>query len=212
VYPLIPRQDQFEVEFFQVPIEGRTEVMNFLWPRISLPVLGRIFVIALLGTVIAGTYGVLHDQVTFTISPEYFTKFKIHQFHYLGEESGSRIWVAKIGFLATWWVGFFAGWFMGRILVPRIGFRSAFSFSLRGFLVIFLGAFVGGLLGFFGSRVFPNGWESIRFHCAELGVSDVPGFVRVAWIHNAGYLGALLGLIGALLWIHRKSGSFSQIA
>jgi hypothetical protein len=82
----------------------------------------------------------------------------------------------------------------------------------EGFLVIFLGAFVGGLLGIFGSWVFPDGWESIRFHCAELGVSDVSGFVRVAWIHNAGYLGALLGLIGALLWIHRKSGSFSQIA
>jgi hypothetical protein len=134
VYPLIPRQDQFEVEFFQLPIEGRTKVMNFPWPGISLPVLGRIFVIALLGTVIAGTYGVLHDQLTLTISPEYFTKFKIHQFHYLGDESGSRIRVAKISFLATWWVGFFAGWFMGRILVPRLGFRSACSFSLRDFL------------------------------------------------------------------------------
>jgi hypothetical protein len=62
VYPLIPRQDQFEVEFFQVPIEGRPKVMSFRWPRISSPVLGRIFAMALLGTGIAGTNQVLHDR------------------------------------------------------------------------------------------------------------------------------------------------------
>ena len=127
--------------------------------------------IALLGSVIAGTYGVLHDQITYTVSPEYFTKFKIHQFQYLGVESGMRVLAAKIGFLATWWVGFFAGWFMGRVLVPRIGFRPTLSFSLKGFLLF---------------------------------------FVRVACIHNAGYLGAFLGLIVALVWAHKVSRTITE--
>lgn len=29
---------------------------------------------------IAGLYGVLHDQLTYTIAPEYYTKFKFYQF------------------------------------------------------------------------------------------------------------------------------------
>ena len=170
--------------------------MNFLWPRISLPVLGRIFVIALLGTVIAGTYGVLHDQLTLTISPEYFTKFKIHQFHYLGDESGSRIRVAKISFLATWWVGFFAGWFMGRILVPRLGFRSACSFSLRDFLSFSWARFCGRTTG----------------HFRQLGLSRRLGVNQVS-LRRIGCLGCLgvrssgvdsqCGIFGSSPWINR---------
>ncbi|MDB2673585.1 hypothetical protein N9Y81_01385 [Akkermansiaceae bacterium] len=177
----------------------------------SLPVLGRMLAIAVVGAVIAGAYGILHDQVTFTISPEYFTKFKIYQFHYLGAESGMRVLVLKIGFLATWWVGFFAGWFMGRLLVPKMGLRAALSLSLKGFLFVFLGALAGGVLGFFFGVAFPEGWESIRSHCVELGVDDVSSFIRVACIHNAGYLGAFLGLVAALFWIRKVSGSNSRI-
>jgi hypothetical protein len=30
--------------------------------------------------IIAGLYGIIHDQITYSISPEYFTKFKYRQF------------------------------------------------------------------------------------------------------------------------------------
>lgn len=36
--------------------------------------------IIILPTIIAGFYGILHDQLTYTISSEYFTKFKFYQF------------------------------------------------------------------------------------------------------------------------------------
>ena len=38
--------------------------------------------IAALGAVLAGCYGALHDQISYTISPEYFTKVKFEQFRY----------------------------------------------------------------------------------------------------------------------------------
>ena len=36
----------------------------------------------LIGTtlIMAGIYGILHDQLTYTISPEYYTKFKFYHF------------------------------------------------------------------------------------------------------------------------------------
>jgi hypothetical protein len=36
-----------------------------------------------------------------------------------------------------------------------------------------------------------------------LGVSDVPAFVRVAYIHNASYLGGLAGLVAAIIDLRR---------
>jgi hypothetical protein len=41
-----------------------------------------MFGLAVMGALIAGAYGILHDQISYTISPEYFTKLKFEQFHY----------------------------------------------------------------------------------------------------------------------------------
>ena len=92
--------------FFEFRLRLRNHDEPSLAQDQPMPALGRMLVIGMVGAVIAGAYGISHDQVTFTISPEDCTKFKIHQFHYLGRELGMRVLVLKIGFLATWWVGF----------------------------------------------------------------------------------------------------------
>ena len=56
--------------------------------------------------ILAGIYGIIHDQITYSISPEYFTKFKYQQFGFdPAWFGGHRQTVAVIGFLATWWMG-----------------------------------------------------------------------------------------------------------
>ncbi len=114
--------------------------MNLLYPRISARQFGWMFLFGLGGSVIAGAYGVLHDQVTYTLGPEYFTRLKFQQFFYLDKAQPLRLVVAEIGFLATWWVGLFAGWFMGRVTVPRLPLRVAALRSLKGVLVMVLAA------------------------------------------------------------------------
>ena len=42
------------------------------------------------GAVLAGCYGALHDQISYTISPEYFTKVKFEQFRYADFGCGNR--------------------------------------------------------------------------------------------------------------------------
>lgn len=67
-----------------------------------------IFLVAAMASVIAGLYGVINDQITFSISSEYYTKFKFIQFNLANENNIDkikflRIFVAIVGFLATWW-------------------------------------------------------------------------------------------------------------
>ena len=55
----------------------------------------------LVGAILAGLYGILHDQITFRISKEYFTRNKFDQFHYARPESGSDLeFTSRIGFHA----------------------------------------------------------------------------------------------------------------
>src|SRR5271166_328085 len=64
----------------------------------------------IISILIAVVYGILNDQITYTISPEYFTKFKYLQFGVRPDLfGGDRQAVVAIGFLATWWVGLIIG-------------------------------------------------------------------------------------------------------
>lgn len=73
-----------------------------------------------LGPIIGGLYGIIHDQLTYTISPEYYTKFKFYQFGLMdiGNEAifpNPRLEVSAVGFMATWWMGLPIGLILGLV-------------------------------------------------------------------------------------------------
>jgi hypothetical protein len=179
--------------------------VNLLYPRIRLKHLPAILGHAAVGAVIAAMFGVVHDQITFSLSPEYFTRLKFLQFHYANFGLPQRIFVAEIGVLATWWVGLIAGWFIARKTVPNFPPKVALLKSLKGFAVMFLIAVFGSIMGYtFGLIRGPNADYSNWMHFASrYGVENLPDFVRVAYIHNASYLGGLVGLVAALVVLRK---------
>src|SRR5688572_3098175 len=90
--------------------------MWFRWliPWFPLRQLPAMLAIAAAGAIVAGAYGVVHDQITYTISPEYFTNLKFEQFAWADLGWPRRVYVGQIGLLASWWVGLIGGWFFGR--------------------------------------------------------------------------------------------------
>jgi hypothetical protein len=177
--------------------------VNLLYPKITWRQFGWLALFGLGGAVIAGLYGILHDQWTYSIGPEYFTRLKFQQFHYLSREQPPRLLVAEIGFIATWWVGFFSAWFMGRLTVPHEPLAIAGRRCAKGVLAIVLTALTAAAIA---TQLAPaeisdprvSNWSSIlQAH----QITDPLAFIRVAYIHNASYLGGLVGLLGALVWI-----------
>ena len=76
--------------------------MKFLYPRIAWRNLPLMLGLAAGGALLAGLYGAIHDEITYSLSEEYFTRLKFQQFR--GADFGLHpcIFVAEIGFLATW--------------------------------------------------------------------------------------------------------------
>lgn len=180
--------------------------MNLLYPEIPLKRWPGMLGVAGVGALAAGLYGIVHDQVTYTISPEYFTQLKFEQFHWADRGLPTRVFVGEIGFLATWWVGFFAGWALARVAAPHVEARALFRLALPGFAIIVGFALAFAASGFaYGLTQHPTGDNSaIAAFGMSLGVKDVPAFTRVAYIHNAGYLGGLLGTITATFGSWRR--------
>ena len=178
--------------------------MWFRWliPWFPLRQLPATLGIAAVGAIVAGGYGIVHDQVTYTISPEYFTNLKFEQFAWADLGWPPRVFVGQIGFLASWWVGLIGGWFFARAgaaaLPPPLRWRFVVV-SMAG--VLYLSALLGAL-GWLWGRSVARGPGLARWEFARefYGLADLPAFVVVAHIHNGSYLGAAVGsLIAAVL-------------
>lgn len=164
--------------------------------------MGRI---ALQGAIVAGLYGALHDQISYSISPEYFTKLKFYQFSYADFGWPPRVFASEVGFLATWWVGLFAGWFLARVGLTEIPMPARKKCVVRSFAIVLIVTAASGLggilLGFAATqRGDLHEWSEYQ---RVLGLEDLPAFVIVAYLHLAGYLGALAGLIAAIVYVRR---------
>ena len=186
------------------------QMLRFLVPQFPLKDLPVMFGYSLLGALIAGAYGIVHDQITYSIGPEYFTNFKFKQFHWANLQLGDRVFVSCIGFLATWWVGIIVAWVLARRMIPNQTRGTACRKILQGFAVVFATTFLFGVVGFlFGIIRGPDAdYSNWNWAFEEYLVTDEWAFIRVAYVHNAGYLGGVVGLI--LTFFVVKPGRKSQ--
>lgn len=153
--------------------------------------------------IIAGIYGILHDQLTYTISHEYYTKFKFYQFGLvdIGNEAilpNPRLSVAAIGFMATWWTGLLIGPVMGFTgLIQKNGKAMLYAISRAIFVTLIITA-ITGLVGLC------YGW----LYLSKIGVNwylpdnliDKANFITVGSMHNFSYLGGVIGLLSGVVY------------
>jgi hypothetical protein len=71
--------------------------------RLALLPLSLVF-----ACVIAGAYGAIHDQISYTVAPSYYHDFKFIQFA-IAPELQNRLGASIVGWSATWWMGLVIG-------------------------------------------------------------------------------------------------------
>jgi ABC-type polysaccharide transport system permease subunit len=124
-----------------------TIVLGWLIPRFPLSQLPAMLAIAALGAGAASIYGVLHDQITYTISPEYFTRLKFEQFAWANLGLPPRMFVAQIGPLASWGIGLVGGWFVARAATWESIRTVRWPLVARAFGIVAIFTLGAGLIG-----------------------------------------------------------------
>lgn len=155
----------------------------------------------------AGLYGVLHDQVTATIAPEYYTRFKFHQFH-IDKEMPFRAGVAIVGFYATWWFGALIGLILGAVAFIYPNHISMRIAIIKALYLIFGITLLGGCAGFLYGKYY-LAVTGVNWWLPE-NLEDKEGFVTVGAIRNFSYLGGLTGLISGLVFLILKKNKIKR--
>ena len=168
-----------------------------------------IFLVGLMASVMAGFYGVINDQITFSISSEYYTKFKFIQFNLANENNIDkikfpRISVSIVGFLATWWFGLVLGFFN----LIQTSWQNLFKVSFNALLIAILVTFITGMLGLFYGFFFLSHQSRSNFEewFIPYNLENFRNFIAVGSMHNFSYIGGILGLIVAIFYSYKKRG------
>ncbi|WP_353148710.1 hypothetical protein [Chryseobacterium sp.] len=161
----------------------------------------NFLLIIIISILFAGIYGILHDQITFTISPEYYILLKFPQFGIENLEINTRIKVSIVGFLATWWVGLILGIvyaFISLFLDPEKVLKvTIYSILINLFITVIV-----GILGYWFAILFLSP-ENIDWYIPA-GTKDIRNYINVGSIHNFGYIGGVIGLIAGVAYQIKK--------
>jgi hypothetical protein len=156
----------------------------------------RPLIVVLLAIGVCAAFGALHNQVSYTVSPDYFHAFKFYQFD-VAEPLRNRLGASLVGVGASWWMGVPLGLILGlpTLLQPtRSGFVRATSLSIVTMLAVTIATGAFGLA--LGSTVVD---APARLEIYDgVPVQDPAAFWRAGSMHNFSYLGAAIGLVPAL--------------
>jgi hypothetical protein len=141
----------------------------------------------------AGVFGVLHDQLSYTVSSEYFTKFKFIQFHLLDADIPERVRAAEVGFLASWWMGMPLG-----LLTGCAGFIHPSAAQMRNALLLSLPVIMGFTLAVALAGLAYGFVQTAHLDLADYagwfvpqGLEQPRNFICAGYMHNSAYLGGM---------------------
>jgi amino acid transporter len=155
--------------------------------------------IVVLAVFVAGLYGVAHDQISYTVAPEYFTKFKFRQFGFTDMPLPERVRASMVGFLASWWMGIPIGLLVGAAGFIHRGHRRMLRVSLWSLLIA-----VGFTLLFGLGGLIYGYFQTAHIDLADYrgwfipdDVTDLRRFLCAGYMHNSSYLGGVLAILVA---------------
>lgn len=149
--------------------------------------------------VVAGLYGALHNQISYTVSPDYFFAFKFRQFA-IPEGLQNRVGASIVGWHASWWMGLFIGLPVLSIALIMPDWKTYLSYGLLSFAVVAVTALVVGLGGLvYACLAIPE--AAMADYWCPAGVADRAAFVRAGVMHDCSYLGGGIGIITAAVFL-----------
>ena len=179
--------------------------------------------IIIVAPILGGVYGLIHDQLTYTVSTEYYTKFKFIQFGLenwgLGQNIGTeklpeikllnpRFGAGIVGILATWWVGLFIGVILGFVGLIHKNGKEMFKSTMKAFILTTGIALLTGTIGLGYGKLFLT--ENLPNWYLPGNLINIDNFIMVGSMHNFSYLGGFIGLIFGVIYTIKKKNEYKR--
>lgn len=160
------------------------------------------FLLLIMAGLAAALFGALHNQLSYSVGPTYFTELKFEQFG-ISDAMAERVGAALVGVLASWWMGPLIGlpaFVYGLVTVPSA--RSYLAAGMGGIFIVILLATFGALAGLLGGLFADNSGMIDAWMTFPEGPTR-SDLLRAGFMHDASYLAGALGGIAAFFPMRR---------
>ena len=135
-----------------------------------------------------GVYGAVHNQISYSIAPEYFTQFKFHQFR-IDKDIPDRIGAAFVGWHASWWMGIVIGIVLIPIGLLIRGTANYFWSMIRVFGIVAITTLVVGLTALTAAFIILDAEAVGEITRYGNEIANDVAFARAGTMHNFSYIG-----------------------
>ncbi|OPZ87077.1 MAG: hypothetical protein BWY76_00644 [bacterium ADurb.Bin429] len=143
-------------------------------------------------------YGILHDQVTIRVCPEYFTVYHMD----IGLSGNLTLLALAWGVFATWWMGAILGFPLA--LAARVGslptVKAIQLLKPMGVLlcVMAFSALIAGIAGYYST----NGPVMVEIKGVQVPyLQSEPRFIADLYAHNTSYFIGAWGAVVLCAWV-----------
>lgn len=166
-----------------------------------------IFILLVISAILLSSiYGALYEQITFSVSSEFFTKMRFQKYGII-DSTNERWDAAIIGIKNTWGVGFGLGILLSLAGLLHTSNKKMIIATVQSFLIALFTSFLFCLLAFFFS-------EPAADIALEINVENKAAFNKVLSMNNYSYVGAVIGMFIGLGWqvyaTHRSKKQLEQ--
>lgn len=165
---------------------------------------GHFFLLLCLAILAAGLFGMAHNQISYSVGPDYFHQYKFAQFA-IPAEIPPRIGAAMVGWKASWWMGILIGlptFGLGAMILPTgAALKSA---GLRAIVMVLLTTSIAALGGLLFAIMTIDAEIAAQLPL-PVAANDPLGFVRAGIMHDASYLGGFAGVLLSIWIIFRAA-------
>jgi len=145
----------------------------------------------IIAPMMAGLYGFIHDQITYNISEEFFTKFRFdhYDFPYAWHP---RARAGMIGILNAWKTGIPFGIILTAVGRIHMNTHKLLVYTFYTYLLTFFMSFAFSIAAAY--MPVPADIVALKLSMPK-NILDPIAFQRVVQINNFGYVGGIIGML-----------------
>lgn len=161
------------------------------------------FSIIIISILVASVFGALHNQVSYSISSEFFKNFLFGKFG-INEWgiSNDRTKASIVGIIGTYWVGFFLG-IIYSIIYLFLNVENKFLIIIKSIFINISVSVFGSLIAFLIAYFFISPENSGVF--MDFGTMCPKNYIEAAYMHTGSYYGGVLGLFLGIIFLLNKN-------
>ena len=153
--------------------------------------------LVIIAAVCGGLYGAFHDQISYTVSPEFFTKFRFKTQQIDASYQG-RVGAAVIGWRNTWTIGMILGGILAMVGFIHVDYKKMFRVTLQAIGIAIGIAFIFAVLGLLFGYLFNTPYKG-QGRLPD-GILFPKQFVIVSTMHNFSNVGGVVGMFCGIYW------------